>query len=200
MSGAKTPCATASCKQNLPWVTTYPKYCNQYCQSRWILKGSRGGVLAYISHIGTCRPRGYGFCAFWSDNGIDFAHFGLEPGMVFERTWGVYERIYPTYLFQIRKKQKYANSKWTWRIFCLHSNLSNDDIIFCLKARSENGCGKCHFLVWNRIRIWETGLAHPFQEFPGVTPRVSDLRQKKELCQGGYCWTLLCQDKRSILY
>ena len=25
--------------------------------------------------------------------------------------------------------------------FCLHSNLSNDNIIFCLKARSENGYG-----------------------------------------------------------
>ena len=25
--------------------------------------------------------------------------------------------------------------------FCLSSNLSNDDIIFCLKARSENAYG-----------------------------------------------------------
>ena len=31
--------------------------------------------------------------------------------------------------------------------FCLGSNLSNDDNHFCLKARSENGCGKLHFLV-----------------------------------------------------
>ena len=27
--------------------------------------------------------------------GIDFAHFGLESGMVFEETTGVYERICP---------------------------------------------------------------------------------------------------------
>ena len=26
------------------------------------------------------------FAPFWSENGIDFAHFGLESGMVFERT------------------------------------------------------------------------------------------------------------------
>ena len=38
------------------------------------------GVLPYISHIGMCR--------------LKFAHFGLESGMVFERTTGVYERIY----------------------------------------------------------------------------------------------------------
>ena len=35
---------------------------------------------------------------FWGlfglKTGIDFAHFGLESGMVFEGTTGVYERIY----------------------------------------------------------------------------------------------------------
>ena len=38
-------------------------------------------------------------------------------------------------------------------------------------------------------------MVHPHQEFPEVPSRVSDPSQKKELCQGGYCWTLLCQDK-----
>ena len=32
---------------------------------------------------------------FGLKTGIDFAHFGLESGMVFEGTTGVYERIYP---------------------------------------------------------------------------------------------------------
>ena len=31
---------------------------------------------------------------FGLKTGIDFAHFGLESGMVFEGTTGVYERIY----------------------------------------------------------------------------------------------------------
>ena len=31
---------------------------------------------------------------FWSENGYSFAHFGLESGLVFEGTTGVYERIY----------------------------------------------------------------------------------------------------------
>ena len=35
------------------------------------------GVVPYISHIGMCRPKGYGFCAV-------SAHFGLESGIVFE--------------------------------------------------------------------------------------------------------------------
>ena len=33
------------------------------------------------------------FALLRSENGIDFAHFGLESGMVFEGTMGVYERI-----------------------------------------------------------------------------------------------------------
>ena len=34
-------------------------------------------------------PRRFGL-----KTGIDFGHFGLESGMVFEGTAGVYERIY----------------------------------------------------------------------------------------------------------
>ena len=65
------------------------------------------GVLSYIKGKGMCRPKGYGF---WAFTGIHFAQFGLESGMVF----GV------TYRFNskwVRKKEKYANSKWIWRIF-----------------------------------------------------------------------------------
>ena len=41
--------------------------------------------------------------------------------------------------------------------FVSNHNVSN----FCLKAKSENGCEKWHFMVWNRT-------VHPHQEFPGV--------------------------------
>ena len=48
------------------------------------------GVLPYAS---MCHPkrvlRGFGL-----KTGVYFAHFGLESGMVFEGTTGVYERIY----------------------------------------------------------------------------------------------------------
>ena len=41
-----------------------------------------------------CRSKEYGFCGiFGLKTGIDFAHFSLESGMVFEGTTGVYERI-----------------------------------------------------------------------------------------------------------
>ena len=57
--------------------------------------GGGGKVLYYISYIGMCRPIGLGFCAVLVlKTGIHFAHFGLESGMVFEGTTGVYERIY----------------------------------------------------------------------------------------------------------
>ena len=51
---------------------------------------------------------------FGQKTGIDFAHFGLESGMVFERNYaiGVYERIYRFNSKWVRKKKKYANSEW----------------------------------------------------------------------------------------
>ena len=39
-----------------------------------------------------CRPKGCGFCTVLSENGYKFSHFGLELGMIFERTTEVYER------------------------------------------------------------------------------------------------------------
>ena len=42
--------------------------------------------------------------------GIQFVHFGLESGMVFEGTTELYERLYR--FNSSRKKEKYANSKW----------------------------------------------------------------------------------------
>ena len=50
--------------------------------------------------------------------------------MVFKGTMEVYEGIYRFNSKRVRKKEKYANSKWILRnLFCCCSNLSNDDII-----------------------------------------------------------------------
>ena len=73
------------------------------------------GVLSYISHKGMCRPKGYGFWAFLAWKQV-FTSSGLESGMVFDGTTGVYERIYPFNSKWLRKKEKYANSKRIWRI------------------------------------------------------------------------------------
>ena len=56
--------------------------------------------------------------------GIDFAHFGLESGMVFEGTTGVHaERIYRFNSISVRKKEKYANLRQIFKDrFCLGSN------------------------------------------------------------------------------
>ena len=40
-----------------------------------------------------CRPKG-SLRRFGLKTGVDFAHFGLESGMLFEGTTEVYERIY----------------------------------------------------------------------------------------------------------
>ena len=56
---------------------------------------------------------------FGLKKGIHFADFGLESGMVFDGTTGVYERIYHKLLqFQMTKKEREIwESKWIWRIF-----------------------------------------------------------------------------------
>ena len=51
--------------------------------------GGGGGALPYISYLGMCL-----LGLFSLKTGIDFAHFCLEAGVVFEGTTGVYECIY----------------------------------------------------------------------------------------------------------
>ena len=65
-------------------------------ESHYRLQSSRGGggtplykLYRYVP------PHRVGFLRrFGLKTGIHFAHFGLESGMVFEGTTGVYERIY----------------------------------------------------------------------------------------------------------
>ena len=52
-------------------------------------------VLPYVTHIGMARAQRVEFLShFGLKTGIHFAYFGLESGMVFEGTTGVYECIY----------------------------------------------------------------------------------------------------------
>ena len=68
----------------------------------------RGGVLLYINHIlRYVPPQGVWFlCLYGLKMGIDFAHFGLESGMVFGGTTGMYERIILSFQFQMNKKER----------------------------------------------------------------------------------------------
>ena len=69
-------------------------------QTKYVLDSflNSRGVLPYISHVDVCRlgaaPKGMVLRRFGLKTGIDFAHFGLESGMVFEGTTGMYEGIY----------------------------------------------------------------------------------------------------------
>ena len=70
-----------------------------------------GGVLPCISHIGMCPPQRVGcLCCFCLKTGIDFAHFGLESGMVFEGITGMYDIFIVSISNELRKKEKYSNS------------------------------------------------------------------------------------------
>ena len=57
--------------------------------------GGGVGGLPYIRPYRHVPPQRVGcFRRFGLKTGIDFTHFGLESGMVFNGTTGVYERIY----------------------------------------------------------------------------------------------------------
>ena len=71
------------------------------------------------------------FAPFRSENGIEFPHFGLESGMIFEGT--TYGSVWTqlSFQFQMNKKEKVIcefemNFK---KSFCLRSKLNEDDKI-----------------------------------------------------------------------
>ena len=88
---------------------------------------------------------------------IDFSHFSLDSGMFSKETEGnvhMYERIYRFLSRWIRKKEKYANSKWVLRnLFCWRSNESNNDKIS---------------LTWKRVQPETTAdmATLPYHWFP----------------------------------
>ena len=63
-----------------------------------------GGVPPYISYIGMCPPPPSGR--------VFLRHFGLKTGMVFEGTGGACVNVFIMSIPDVRKKEKYANSKW----------------------------------------------------------------------------------------
>ena len=65
-----------------------------------------GGVPLYKPY-GYVPPQRVGFFRrFGLKTGIGFAYFGLESGMVFEKTTGRYESIYHRFQFQMNKKER----------------------------------------------------------------------------------------------
>ena len=69
--------------------------------------------LYHVTHIAVCAPPPHPFSRrlwflrrFDLKTCIDFLHFSLESGMVFEGTTGVYERTYLSFQFQMNKKER----------------------------------------------------------------------------------------------
>ena len=86
-------------------------------------------VLPYISHIGVCRPKGYGFALFWSENGHGLCPFWSGIGYGFR---GNYRNVwrYLSFQFQMSKKErKKCEFEMDFKKFCRCSYLSNDEII-----------------------------------------------------------------------
>ena len=101
-------------------ATVYNFNCDVALRPRFCTRG----VLPYISHIGMSSPEGWVFAPFWSENGYSFCSLWSGIGYGFQGISGVYERICFNSKW-IRKKEKYANSKWILRNrFCCYSHLS----------------------------------------------------------------------------
>ena len=90
---------------------------------------------------------------------IDFSHFSLDSGMFSKETEGnvhMYERIYRFLSRWIRKKEKYANSKWVLRNrFCWRSNVSNNEKISLTLISSPND-------------VWETSAEISWRLYPDL--------------------------------
>ena len=89
-----------------------------------------GGTPLYKSYRYVPPQRVWFLCHFDLTTGINFAHFGLESGIVFQGTTGVWK--YLSFRFQKeyeKKKGKYVTSKCILRnLFYWCSNLSNREI------------------------------------------------------------------------
>ena len=79
---------------------------------------------------------------------IDFAHFGLESGMVYKGTMVVYQCI-PRFnskkesvMCEFRMDFKKSLFKHVVLHFVTTSGSENGYSVWILEARSENGCGK----------------------------------------------------------
>ena len=98
---------------------------------------------------------------------IDFAHFGLESGMVFK---GNYPECMNVFIVSIQNEQGRKRNKQIGNgfeeFFCLRSNLSNDDKRPGLKTGIQND------IFWSETAsgFGEPGGTPP-PRIPGSTPR-----------------------------
>ena len=97
--------------------------------------------------------------------------------MVFKETEGnvhMYERIYRFLSRWIRKKEKYANSKWVLRnLFCWRSNESNNEKISLTWKRVQPETHSRHGdpampLISPPNDVWETSAEIPWRLYPDL--------------------------------
>ena len=134
-----------------------------------------GGVLHYISHIGMCPPHRVGFLRlFGLKTGIDFAPFGLESGVVFEGTTGVYERI-----LRRRNKTESQNSK---------QNHKTQNRITKFKTESQNS--KQNHKIQNRNTKLKTESQNSKQKYKTQNGNTK-LKSEKDTQRAKHRRTLL---------
>ena len=131
----------------ISWCHRHPTGYNPLCKSYRYVPPQRVWYLRLILH--------------GLKMGIHFAHaFWLRIGYGF---WGNYGSVW-TYLsfhFQMCKKEGEICEKEIFFVG-VESKKWWDNF---LEARSENGCEKWNFLVWNTVTIWRTVQHTPTKNF-----------------------------------
>ena len=154
----------------------------------WVLLGVRQPKMSQAT--ATTIPS-----SFHESVPLHFAHLGLESGIGYG-FWGNYGIVWTSLSFQFqmsKRERKICEFEMDLKnFFCLRSNLNNIFLpkgqvwkrVWILEIWSENGCGKLHLLIWNRVRIWKTGRHTPTknsQEYrPGIIVPKPRLQLKFE--------------------
>ena len=133
------------------------------------------GIPLYKPYRYVPHPRVGFLRRFGLKTGIHLNYFRLESSMIFKGI-GNYGSVWTYLSFHskwVRKKEKYANSKWILRnLLCCCSNFQflRDQVwkrVWILEARPENGCEKWHLMVWDKL--WH--LLHLF--YPHKIPEIT---------------------------
>ena len=145
------------------------------------------GILPYISHIGQyVPPQRVGFLrSFGLKTGIDVDHFGLESGMVFKGTTGVYERI------------SCFNSKWVRKnrnsFLLLFYSKQSDYLTARPGLRTGMGFrGQVWKRVWKMTFFWSE-IGSGFEE-PGRTPPPRIPRSSPRESFKVYVWCFVTKE------
>ena len=180
-------CGWCSAKRARPWYVTLGNFrltAGHGFQSSTIVMTNPRGVLPYIRYIyiGMCWPKGYGFWA-----ALVWKRVYIVNILVWNWVWLLGERsrkLINLFLFPATGASNWWERKRNRQNISFKLNFTYSSLkrwpfstdayamlnhvqgqvwkrVWIFEARSENRCGKWHFLVWNWVWNWRCGRHTP---------------------------------------